>query len=78
MRTERQIRTHLSFQVLEKEILYNILFFKLISGISKQRFKAKASGDQEEAYKATADITDYISRQQVYEQNWPAVLQMIR
>ncbi len=26
MRTERQIRTHLSFQVLEKEILYNILF----------------------------------------------------
>ena len=56
----------------------HILFWNWYSGISKQRFKAKATGDQEEAYKASADIDDHIIRQQVYEENWPAVVQMIR
>ena len=30
------------------------------------------------AYKATADITDHVMRQRVYEENWLAVVQMIR
>ena len=31
-----------------------------------------------EAYEATVDIRDHISRQQVYEENWSAVVQMLR